>query len=754
MHFTILAAPSSDLREARARASAVVTVADPDALALAARAANDPYLLVVLPGAAPLGGAFGGVRAALDAGPAVLGGAAYSESWRHYGWMLGPSEAGALPFELWPIRIGHGEGGIEAQLRGPIDVPAPGAFFAERSLLLEPLPFDAVAALVEVAARARERGLEVSCLPSFAWAIPTESADDRGRRSALRAVSEAHPALVGGSRLPLAVRRRTIERETRFEGGLRRRVRMPMPPLTVLVHGPDARDAARRASALPAVVAASAVDEPVAALRRELGVRGERNVLIAASAALPDADALALLVERLEDATYVAAVAPSVAALEGNCVLLAAGRFPQHVQPGDGPLAASLHALFAGVEAAGRAVRAPGRAAGPRAGAGTKHVRCVFLASSSPDVLRTTLDAALAATRTGDELVAVCAAGNETARRILGANAIASIELDEVDPLLVGAANRALGAGPELTFLLSDDVLIPADTLDRLRAAFARVPALGAAVPSVPQTASLLSGEGVKEVSYGNLNELQHVAERRARDHARDCTPIELSATPAILIAREALDAVGGIDPALGPTRRGIADLVTRLRAAGYTVVRCDDTLVHRFDPGVSHNPAAAADLVQPLVAVPDRAGARARGFDPATRVPFVVPAVVATPARVAIVLAVADDAELERALAFVAEMAGTFDASDPVRLDLLLEGGIPTAVVAARVRALLVAGGKSLALALSVRVERVGDLAAWRAAVAPDERLIVAAGHERAAFAGAEVRAAKALDDVVRAAR
>ncbi|MGD1065781.1 MAG: hypothetical protein ABR975_03105, partial [Vulcanimicrobiaceae bacterium] len=174
MRFSILAAPGSDPGEARARATALVPVADRDELAAAARASDDPYLLVLEPGARLLANGLGGVRALLEGESRVVGGAAHGPAGRQYGWMLAPQPAGPIPFEPVAIVVPHGEADVEAQLRGPIDVPAPGMVLAARALLLDALPVDPLAAWLELAERARTAGGEVVCLPSFAWSMPAE----------------------------------------------------------------------------------------------------------------------------------------------------------------------------------------------------------------------------------------------------------------------------------------------------------------------------------------------------------------------------------------------------------------------------------------------------------------------------------------------------------------------------------------------------------------------------------------------------
>ncbi len=745
MRFTILAGPGSEPGDARSRAAGVISVGGPHEIAAAAWATTSSHLLLFAPGARPMPGAFGGLSA-LGERVGVLGGAVHAGSARLFGWMLAPAAFGPLPFELAPITAGAGEAGVEAAIRGDVDVVAPGMTLVDRRLLLEPLPADPVAAAVELCARARADGRDVVCRPSFACAAPALELDDRGRAASLRAVAERRPELTGRRRLPGA-RLFAVERELRLEGGRRVRERLPVPPLWVLVHGPGAELAARRARDLAPRTTVRVSADPAAALRAEMRVRGDRYVLVAAAAEVPSAAQFALLLESLESAPFVALAAPNAAALDGRCVLLALARFPQHVTADGATLAEAIAALTVSARALRRAVRAPGYVPSDAPAPPARRAAIVFLAASQPEIMRLTLDALVPAARADDEVVAVCAAGAQTAQHILAAYPQLRIETDPVDPLLCGGANRAFGATPrELAILVADDVLVPAGVLDRLREAFERVPALGAAFPSVP---GATGGEGIGDVSYADLTQLQALAARRRHDRARGLEPIDAAVTPVVAIAREALRAVGGIDPAFGPTARGIADLVVKLRAAGYAVVRCDDALVHRFDPALSHNPAAVAEAPHSIVADAARIAA---GFDPATRVALGDGPVssardrAAAPALHAIAVPVGGSAELERAVTFLTAAAGAFDAGDPIRLHVLLDGDVSPADAVARVRPVLAATGRPLEATVAVRIERVTDLSAWRSSCDPALRLVVAAGHERAALGGLRPIGARAL--------
>jgi hypothetical protein len=110
----------------------------------------------------------------------------------------------------------------------------------------------------------------------------------------------------------------------------------------------------------------------------------------------------------------------------------------------------------------------------------------------------------------------------------------------------------------------------------------------------------------------------------------------------------------------------------------------------------------------------------------------------------------VGGSAELERAVTFVTAAAGAFDADDPIRLHLLLDGDVSAADAVARVRPILAATGRPLESTVAVRIERVTDLAVWRSDCEAELRLVIAAGHERDALDGLRPVAARALGALI----
>ena len=743
MRFAIVAAPGSDPGAASARASRTVT-AEGAGIAGAARAGDEPYVLLLGRGARPRANAFSALTAMLAGGPGVVGGSADDGTDRRFGWMLAPA-SGVLHFEPALMTSPRTEAGVDALLRGAIDVPVHEIVFARRELLLEPLPGDPLAAMLELAERARDAGLEVVCRPELACDAPPLAEDDRGRSSALREIAARRPALRGVHRLPPNVRKRGIERELRLEGGRRVRVRLPIPALTILVHGASAELATRRLRTLsPSVVAARAVTDPAAALRAELRVRGDRYVLLVDAASAFDEEGFGLLVDAIEDRSAVALAAPDAARMQAGTALLAPGRIPQHIVPDGDGIGIALDGLCRALTAAGRLVRVPGRSAHAPYPLPAASATIVLSAAAAPEITHLAYDALTTSMRPGDVLIGIHAAAAQTTRRLLASNPHVALIEDADDPALTGGINRALGeASTDLVVFSADDVLFAEGALDALRDAFRRVPALGAAFPVV---ASSPGDERAPDAGYADIREMQLVAARRAAARARECPPIAAPVTPAFVVARAALEAVGGISPALGPSARGIAEFAERLRAAGYAVVRCEDALAHRFPAATSHHPVGVADEAEsPVRASPEAA---ARGFDPSRRVPFGRPAAprAATPPRIVVAVPAGDDAELQRAVDFIAACAERLDADAPVRLHLLLENGLDPAAAGARVRPVLAAHGRALERAVAVRIERVDDLAAWVAAATV--RLAIAPGHARAAFGDAPEMSARALAD------
>ena len=274
--------------------------------------------------------------------------------------MLAPAPGSPLPFELAPIVAPLGEAGADALVRGPVDVVAPGMLLVARELLLENCRPSRSPRWSSCARGPAPPACAVICRPGFACeAPPADARRPRPRRRAARA-AEAPRA---GRRLPPAAggapgRRSSANCGSKAAAGCASAA--PPRPLTILVHGEGAELAAPpRARARPRGARGRRPGRRAAG-RAARARRPQRPVAHAAQ--LPDAAALDALVETLESAPFVALAAPTPPRSTARCVLIAAGRFPQHVEPAGATLAAALRSLVAAARAAPRGARAGLRA--------------------------------------------------------------------------------------------------------------------------------------------------------------------------------------------------------------------------------------------------------------------------------------------------------------------------------------------------------------------------------------------------------
>jgi hypothetical protein len=290
--------------------------------------------------------------------------------------------------------------------------------------------------------------------------------------------------------------------------------------------------------------------------------------------------------------------------------------------------------------------------------------------------------------------------------------------------------------------------------VQRLHDAFGRIPGLGAAVPRVnaPELAEALTG-----MSYRDLNDMEGFADRRAAQYARESQLVPLSAAPVLMIARPALERIGGFDPALAFTRFGIVDFTRRLTLANLPLARCDDAYAHLFDPEASGSLLAASDTAPALATIYERRWRERSAFDPERdRVPLSAAAATrsAAAARPAltVLVPIADEPEWEKVRAAVSALATSFTIEDPIEIAIGVDGTFNVHRAARALHELLIAAPVPLERTLNVRVEPVADLTVWRDATARPVRLTettrAALGDVRAVDGVLAVRALLAADE------
>jgi hypothetical protein len=706
--------------------------------------------------------AFGALRRAAGPQTAIIGGRALLGDAQRLGEMFGPARSGPNPFELTQLIAAANDRNFAELVRGPIDVPQRGAYVVSAAFVrsLGGIELDGVLLHLDLAVQAHVRGFDVTCEPALTFTAGEDSLPYRRALSALRRYAALGTWDAADlHREPIRFRGAFITREVRMMGNIRGYARRAFPPVDVIAFADDeiARARAQRGVAKLAVngTAVICTSDDGDALRRALARTGERYLLVADGHTLPDRATVEMLAERIERSGRIALAlehdAPPYGATLIHCGRIAnagalAGASIAEV------IAAAIETLpqrrvFAATPA-GRVVPEPL----PRT-AGLAGIDLVFIAASKPAVTQQSLVAVMGEPIEGT-IMALYPAGAATTEKVFGAHAGVRLVPDASDVQLAVGLNRVLGSClSDGVAIVRDDAQLPHGALARLTDAFRRIPGLGIAVPRIGGTGR---PEGISEVGYRSSAEMQQIYERRAEQFARESTLLEVATAPVMVVSREALEVVGGFDEMFGFSRIGIEDFSRRVRAANFLIAVCDDAYAHLFSPDDAQSFVGNLDAAPFLRAAYEKRWSVPRGFDPATdRVPlrtFEVPAAAApaaenTPAlAVRILLPLRDEADWERALPLLRELALEFRAHDPIDVAVGLDGTFGLQSALSGLRELLLAANVPMEETLNVSIDFVGDVAAWRDASANNRR---AAGFERDELNGvapiasaAEVRA------------
>ena len=687
---------------------------------LAGEGCADVYV-VVDDDAVPLPAAFAPLAHARRERPALVGGAAIVDGAHRFGASFGAPRSGPDPFELVAIAgiaVGHA---LLAAIRGPIDVPQRGIVIVEADFVrsLGDIALDPIVLGLDLAVQARLAGRAVVCEPAMTFTAREETAAvvqalGRHRRFAGLPCWEVESL----HRDPPALRLPFIHREIRLAGTTRGYVRRRRPPLDVLLAGAatDGLAARRLARQLEPTDRVTVFAGDGDTVRRALAHTGDRYVFVGSARDVPDVTRLAASIERLErSAGYALAVEttspPFAAALfHGGRIV---GGAALRGTTAEDVIGAALeefrqHRLFtvgpAGVIDATIAALAP---------PATTDV--VFVAASKPEVMQQTVRTFVQEPPNGS-LTAVYPAGNATIRMLLAPFADLRFEPDAVDPLLARGLNGVLAAThADVVCIVRDDVQVPRGVVATLREAFARIPRLGAVVPRI-------SGgdrpEALCDVGYQNLSEMQALRDRRAVAFARESHLIEVATAPVLLVARAALDVVGGFDERFGFSRYGIADFTRRLRAANFLVAQCEDAYAHIFGADVSASLLGELDASARLRADYEARWTERAGFDPRrdrVELRSVERDATVVTDRLRLLVPIGSADEWERFRPRLAALAATLRVGDPVEIAIGLDGSFAFARALAAVREILVDVGVPLDETLNVAIEPAPDIAAWR---------------------------------------
>ena len=175
-----------------------------------------------------------------NASTEIVGGRAHLPTGDSFGSMLAPERFGPFPFRLTPMLTLPNEKNIASLFDGAIDVVASGLVVITRSLFVELQGFDSifegVYALTDLCLRARARGVVVRCDPTIVFTRDRDDREPRRLYESMTELSARHRAFATHHE-PLGVRKRGISREVRLAGGVRMRLRKPVPPISIIVHG-------------------------------------------------------------------------------------------------------------------------------------------------------------------------------------------------------------------------------------------------------------------------------------------------------------------------------------------------------------------------------------------------------------------------------------------------------------------------------------------------------------------------------------
>ncbi len=683
------------------------------------------WIVLIDVDAVPVVDAFGRLRRALATQPALLGGRAMVAGRLMFGAMFAPVRCGPHPFELAPVAGFKEERGLTELVRGPLDVPQRGVIVVNASFVRDlpaQIELDPSSLHLDLAVAAHAVGGGVLCEPAMSFASEGESVALRRRmlglqRYANRGNWEANTL----HRQPPALRSRLIDRDTRVMGNFRGYAKRPLPPIETVTY--RSRDASL--------------------VRAALARTGDRYVLLAAAGTHVAHATVEALIERIERS----------------------GRYALALEHGEPPYGAVLvHSarLTGGGTLRGDTVnsvladaiaRLPAQrlyAVGPRgpvvpnelpALPRVQALDVVYVAASQPVVTNQTLQA-LMQERAAGTTTAVFAAGAETTRRLFASYGDVRLVADTVDPILAVGLNHALAmCTADAIAVVRDDVQVTHGLLERLRAAFDRVARLGVAVPRV---GGADRPEGLPDLSYGNIAELQAFADRRAAAFAREAMLADVGTTPVLVVARAVLDIVGGFDETFGFSRFGIEDFTRRVRSANFHVVRCDDAYAHMFPADQVGSLLSPLDVSAPHLARYQERWLTPRGFDPARDfVPLrqhEAPRQAPSGGRVRVLIPIADATEWTSLEPALLTFARTFRSSDPIDVAIGLDGTFAVGSAVAALREMLVAIDVPMDETLNVLVECVRDIATWRDAGEGNVRL---AACERDALTAVE-----AIDD------
>lgn len=679
------------------------------------------WIAVVDADVAPVADAFGALARAAGPRTAVIGGRALIGAVQRLGAMFGPARSGPDPFAVFPLVAPQADPEFAGLVRGPIDMPQRGAYLVSSAFVrsLPPAVLDPLALHLDLAVHARAAGWEVVCEPSLTFRTDEDSRALRSALANLRRFAQTcswDPEQL--HRDPVRLRAALVMREVRIMGNVRGYMRVPIPPIETLLAGTQAGDGE--------------------ALRAALSRTGDRYLLVAEANALPSRSDVERLVERLER-TPRTAVALQASAPPYGAALFHCGRIVNGASFAGATTQDVISDIVRRLPERRLFAASPDGELVPEALPelrGMTKLDGIFVAASNPATTEHTFQAFIAEPLGGTVSV-VYAAGSATTERQFAVHPWLQRVRDDTDPQLAIGLNRALGAATaDGIAIVRDDAELARGAMERLKDAFRRIPRLGVAVPRL---GGADRPESLPDLGYRSLAQMQLLYDRRAEAFAREAGLLDVATAPVMVVSREALEVVGGFDEAFGFSRIGVEDFTRRVRAANFLVACCDDAYAHIFPGAEAASFVAALDEAPFLRAAYERRWSERRGFDPhADRVPLRTGAApveaVSRGSGLRLLLPLRDDEEWLQVRPLLLEIAAAFRVNDALELAIGLDGALGLQTVVAGLREVLVASNVPMDETITVNVDVVTDIAAWRDAGEKNVRLAIS---EREALRG-----------------
>ncbi len=695
------------------------------------------------------------------------------------------SAEGAGPYHIMWRAPGDKPG---AQIRADFDVVTGACLAVPRDLFLELGGFDEVYwngyEDVDFCFRVRERGLRVMYEPSATLIhFESQSGIQRKRRVIhnVRELAERWATKIAPDDNSHCEKIGYIRRELFIEGQRSSHL-IPIPSVSILVHGPQPSDVEAfvqrlRPPGLPVPQILWAAEGPAPAGTRE--PRWLHELINAAEFAT---DICAVTVVPQGEADFMA----MPMTVDARCSLIALRTIPQHVKI-DTAFDSPHGAIAAWIERAvvgGGSIRIARRGAdlGPEAVdaafervtgrtiaqarrpdpdrlevlstpdvAFAPRASIVMLSWNAPEYTEMALASIREHTHVPYEVIIVDNGSNpETVARV------AALEAPDVRLVFnrqnlgfaVGCNQGMAAATGTHVVLLNNDVLVTAGWLDALLAAHQRDPRVGI---SAPRSNRVAGHQQISEGQYGDLSGLAAFAQERSKRFRDVVYATDRVIGFCMCISRDVIEQIGGIDPRYGIGNFEDDDYCVRVRAAGYKIVVCEDSFIHHFGSVsfAANNVDYRASMEKNWAIFAERWGLPAaypvngynasaaimRGFDPAAHyiaLPALKSAAIDRVYRVAMIATVGGEADWNRLAPLVANFLKAFDPVDPVRLVIGVEDGLDAMTIGDRVLRAAKKHGRDEESAADIDIIDVERGHDWRAAYRADRTIDVETLAER----------------------